>query len=210
MDVVNALRWRYACKKMSGATVPVEKIEKVLEAIRLAPTSMGFQPLTVLVITNLELRKKILPIANNQSQVVDCSHLLVFCTWNQFTTEQVASYMQLIMDTRGVTAASISGFKQALENLLANRTLEENREWAAKQAYLAFGVGITAAAMEGVDATPMEGFNPGSLDELLALEKQGLRSVLLLPLGQRDEINDWLLKLPKVRQSASHLFIHLD
>ena len=208
MDVVNALQWRYACKKMSGASVAPEKVEKVLEAIRLAPTSMGFQPLTVLVITDSELKKKILPVANNQSQVVDCSHLLVFCTWNQFTPDQVASYMQLIMDTRGVTAESISGFKRGLENMLANRSLEENKEWAAKQAYLAFGVGITAAAIEGVDATPMEGFNPNALDELLELEKQGLCSVLMLPLGQRDEVNDWLLKLPKVRQSADKFFIH--
>jgi nitroreductase len=195
---------------MSGASVAPEKVEKVLEAIRLAPTSMGFQPLSVLVITDLELRKKILPIANNQSQVVDCSHLLVFCAWNQFTPAQVEAYMQLIMDTRGVTAESISGFKRGLENLLANRSLEENKEWAAKQAYLAFGVGIAAAALEGVDATPMEGFNPTALDELLTLEKQGLRSVLMLPLGQRDLVNDWLLKLPKVRRGADQFFIHYE
>lgn len=208
MDVVNALQWRYACKKMSGAPVAKEKIEKVLEAIRLAPTSMGFQPLTVLVITDNELKNKILPVANNQSQVVDCSHLLVFCIWDQFTSEQVDKYMQLIMQTRGVTADSISGFKRGLEQLMAKRTIEENREWAAKQAYLAFGVGITAAALEEVDATPMEGFNPAALDALLELEKQNLRSVVMLPLGQRDQANDWLLKLPKVRRSADDFFIH--
>lgn len=210
MDVVNALQWRYACKKMSGAPVPEEKIKKVLEAIRLAPTSMGFQPLTILVIKNLELRKKILPIANNQTQVVDCSHLLVFCAWDQFSAEQVENYMQLIMQTRGVTADSINGFKLALGNMLKSRSPEANREWAAKQAYLAFGVGITAAAMEGVDATPMEGFNPIALDELLSLESQGLHSVLMLPLGQRDEANDWLLKLPKVRRNADQFFIHYE
>jgi len=208
MDVVNAPQWRYACKKMSGAPVAKEKIEKVLEAIRLAPTSMGFQPLTVLVITDDELKNKILPVANNQSQVVDCSHLLVFCIWDQFTSEQVDKYMQLIMQTRGVTADSISGFKRGLEQLMAKRTIEENREWAAKQAYLAFGVGITAAALEEVDATPMEGFNPAALDVLLELEKQNLRSVVMLPLGQRDQANDWLLKLPKVRRSADDFFIH--
>lgn len=210
MDVVNALQWRYACKKMSGAPVAEEKIEKILEAIRLAPTSMGFQPLTVLVIKDLALRKKILPIANNQTQVVDCSHLLVFCAWSQFTPVQVEAYMQLIVDTRGVPAESVIGFKRGLESLLANRSLEENRAWAAKQAYLAFGVGVTAAALEGVDTTPMEGFNPIALDELLDLESQGLHSVLMLPLGQRDEANDWLLKLPKVRRSADQFFIHYE
>jgi nitroreductase len=199
MDVVNALQWRYACKKMSGAPVAEEKIEKILEAIRLAPTSMGFQPLTVLVIKDLGLRKKILPIANNQTQVVDCSHLLVFCAWSQFTPVQVEAYMQLIVDTRGVPAESVNGFKRGLESLLANRSLEENRAWAAKQAYLAFGVGVTAAAL-----------NPIALDELLDLESQGLHSVLMLPLGQRDEANDWLLKLPKVRRSADQFFIHYE
>jgi nitroreductase / dihydropteridine reductase len=206
MDLLQALEWRYASKKMNGEKVPAEKVENILKAIQLAPSSMGLQPYNVLVITNSELKKKIQPIAFNQSQIVDSSHLLVFAAWESVTAEQVEEYINLTATTRNIPAESLASFKETLLNI-AKKPQEVNFTWTARQAYIAFGTAIAAAAVEGVDATPMEGFNNQQLDELLGLKEKGLRSVTLLPLGYRDVTNDWLAPLPKVRREKNKLFI---
>ena len=206
MELLEALEWRHASKKMNGKAVPEDKVARILEAIRLAPSSMGLQPYAVLVVTDPEIKKQILPIANNQQQVVDSSHLLVFAAWNNITPEHVDDYVNLIAETRKVTAQSLDQFKAVLIGI-AGRSQQENFEWAARQSYIAFGTGIAAAAEERVDATPMEGFNSKELDKLLGLDVRGLRSVTLLPLGYRDTENDWLAKVPKVRRGKEQFVI---
>lgn len=206
MELLDALQWRYASKKMNGQAVPEEKVERILEAIRLAPSSMGLQPYTVLVIKDAELKKQILPIANNQQQVVDASHLLVFAAWDNITPEHVDDYINLMAETRNVPVESLDQFKAALLQI-AGRSAEDNFTWTARQSYIAFATAIAAAAEEHVDATPMEGFNSAALDELLSLKEKGLRSITLLPLGYRDEEKDWLAKSPKVRREKEKLFV---
>ena len=206
MELLNALEWRYASKKMNGQQVPEEKIERILEAIRLAPSSMGLQPYTVLLITDPEVKKQILPIANNQQQIVDSSHLLVFTAWDKITPEHVDDYVNLTASTRKITVESLEQFKNILLSI-SQRPQQENYEWAARQSYVAFATAIAAAAEERVDATPMEGFNNAALDELLGLKQKGLKSITLLPLGFRDIENDWLAKFPKVRRQKENLFI---
>lgn len=207
MNLIKALEWRYACKKMNGKTVPQEKIDTILEAIRLAPTSMGLQPFTVLVITDPALKQKIQPIAFNQTQVTDCSHLVVFAAWDKVTESHIQEYIDHIAEVRQAPVESLQGFKDMLTGSLLNQSADQQVNWAARQAYIAFGVGIAAAAAEEVDATPMEGFNPAGLDELLGLGEKGLKSVCMLALGYRDLENDWLHKLPKVRRTKEK-FIH--
>ena len=206
MELLNALEWRYASKKMNGQQVPEEKLERILEAIRLAPSSMGLQPYTVLVITDPEVKKQILPIAHNQQQIVDSSHLLVFAAWDRITPEHVEDYVNLTSSTRNIQVESLEEFKKILLNI-SQRPQQENYEWAARQSYIAFATAIAAAAEERVDATPMEGFNNVALDELLGLKSKGLKSITLLPLGYRDAENDWLVKFPKVRRQKENLFI---
>lgn len=207
MELLDALEWRYASKKMNGEQVPEEKVERILEAIRLAPSSMGLQPYTVLVIKDAEIKKQILPIANNQQQIIESSHLLVFAAWNKITLDHVDDYVNLTASTRNIPVESLKDFKNILLSI-AGRSQEENFDWAARQSYIAFATAIAAAAEERVDATPMEGFNNTALDELLNLKEKGLRSVTLLPLGYRDTANDWLAKFPKVRREKGKLFLH--
>ena len=206
MELLNALEWRYASKKMNGKRVPEDKVEKILEAIRLAPSSIGLQPYSVIVLTDSELKKQILPIANNQQQIVDCSHLLVFAAWDKITTIRMEDFISLNAKTRKVSLESLDGLKGKLLSI-SKRSEEENFEWAARQTYIAFATGIAAAAEARVDATPMEGFNNVALDELLNLKDKGLRSLTLLPLGYREREKDWLVNLPKVRREKEKLFI---
>lgn len=201
MDLLESLNWRYATKKMDPAKkVPQEKVERILEAVRLAPTSSGLQPFEMIVVSNRELLEKIKPIANGQGQVADCSHLLVFAAWDDYTDERINRMFDLVAAARGGTNEGWEAYRKHLLASYPPRGPEVNFQHTARQAYIALGVAISAAAVEGVDSTPMEGFNPDALDALLGLRARGLRSVLLLPLGYREEARDWLANLKKARR----------
>lgn len=211
MSVIELLQWRYATKKMDPArAVPEDKVTRILEATRLAATSSGLQPYEVIVITNAELRAKIKPVAFNQGQVTDCSHLLVFAAWDDYTPERIDLMFDLVNSERG---GSNEGWENYRKMLLANyppRGKEVNHAHAARQAYIGLGTAMLAAADEQVDATPMEGFDPRALDELLGLATRGLRSVALLPLGYREAASDWLVNLKKVRRPAAQFVTRID
>lgn len=206
MNLINALNWRYAAKRMNGTKVPAEKINTILEATRLSASSMGLQPYTILVIEDENLRKEIQKVAFNQPQIVESSHLLVFAAWDNVSPAQVTDYINQIAAERGVEPETLADFKNSLLGVI-NREPELNFQWAARQAYIAFGTALAAAATEEVDATPMEGFNNAALDELLNLKEKGLRSVTLLPLGYRDTTTDWLVNQKKVRRNSEKLFL---
>lgn len=206
MNLLEALNWRYATKQMTGEPVPAAKIENIIEATRLAPSSMGLQPYSVIVVSNPDVKKLIQPAAYNQPQIVQASHLLVFAAWEDVTAAHVEAYIQDIADTRGVPAESLDAFKDSLMSIVTGRTPEQKHEWAARQAYIAFGTAIAAAATEEVDATPMEGFVPAQVDEILGLKEKGLRSVTILAIGYRDEAKDFLANAKKVRRSKE-LFV---
>lgn len=200
MELITALKWRYATKKMNGQPVPQDKVDAILEAAYLAPTSSGLQPYEVIVITNEALKEKIREVANNQSQITDSSHLLVFAAWDNYTAERINDVFLHTTTERGLPSDAMDDYKNRLIAAYTSRSAQENFEHAARQAYIGFGMAIAAAAVLEVDATPMEGFDSLALDELLDLEEKGLRSVTLLPLGYRDVSNDWLVNLKKVRK----------
>jgi nitroreductase len=200
MTYIEALNWRYATKKMNGQEVPQDKLERILEAARLAPTSSGLQPFEVFVITNPELKEKIRAISWNQSMVTECSHLLVFAAWDNYTVERINQMFDLTNEIRGFKNEGWESYRQTLLKMYPARDPEVNFQHAARQAYISFGMAITAAAFEKVDATPMEGFDAAALDELLGLKAKNLRSAVMLPLGYREPVGDWLVDLVKVRK----------
>jgi len=210
MELLDKLNWRYATKAMNGQKIPQEKIDNIIEAISLAPTSSGLQPFEVYVITNQEVKDKIKPIAWNQSVVSDCSHLLVFAAWDTYTTERINKMFDLVNEIRGFKNEGWENYRQMLLKGYPPRDPEVNFNHAAKQAYIAFSQAITAAAFEKVDATPMEGFDANAVDEILNLREKGLRSCVLLPLGYRDTENDWLVSLKKVRKHREDLITEVE
>ena len=201
-DLISKLKWRYATKKMDASRpVPQQKIERILEAIRLTASSSGLQPYEVIVVTHPELRAQIVPHAWNQAQITDCSHLLVFAAWDNYTAERINRMFDLVNDERGFKNEGWEAYRQKLLAAYVPRDAETNYQHAARQAYIGLGTALIAAAEEGVDSTPMEGFDPDKVDEILGLRARGLRSVILLPLGYRAEEGDWLVNLKKVRRS---------
>jgi nitroreductase len=207
MNAVEAMQWRYAVKAMNGEKVSDDKIERILEAIRLSPSSTGLQPYELLVITNSELKTELKAAAHNQGQVEDCSHLLVFAAWDTYTADRVNAWFDLVIEVRGAQGEGWEKYRNSILSSYVPRAAEVNFEHASKQVYIALGIAMLAAAMEEVDCTPMEGFKPAEVDRILGLEAKGLKSVLLLPLGFRNPEKDYLINAKKVRKSMSD-FVH--
>ena len=210
MELLDKLNWRYAAKAMNGEKVDQAKIDNIIEDISLAPTSSGLQPFEVLVITNQEVKEKIKPVSWNQSVITDCSHLLVFAAWDTYTEDRINKMFDLTNEVRGFKNQGWEDYRQMLLASYPQRDAEYNFNHAARQAYISFSQAIAAAAFEGVDATPLEGFDPAAVDEILNLKEKGLRSCVMLPLGYRDLENDWLVNLKKVRKSKEDLVTVID
>ncbi|WP_338760993.1 NAD(P)H-dependent oxidoreductase [Bernardetia sp. ABR2-2B] len=210
MELLDKLRWRYAAKAMNGEKVSQDKIDNIIEAISLAPTSSGLQPFEVVVITNQEIKDKIKPVAWNQSVVSDCSHLFVFAAWDTYTADRINTAFDLVNEVRGFKNEGWENYRQMLLGSYPQKDAEENFQHAARQAYIAFTEALTACAFQEVDCTPMEGFDPDKVDEILGLREKGLRSCVLLPVGYRKAEEDWLVNLKKVRKSKEDLVTLID
>lgn len=207
--LADIMGWRYATKKMNpSSAVPQDKVEAIVEAVRLAPTSSGLQPFELLVITNSDLRAQIAQAANGQAQITDGSHLLVFAAWDNYTAERIDEVVQLTVEARG-DLPTLRGYFDFLKANYLKRDPEVNYAHAARQTYIAVGFALMAAAEQEVDSTPIEGFNPDAVDAILGLRERGLRSVVLMPLGYRDHEGDWLLPMPKVRKPRAAMVTDL-
>ncbi len=205
MSLISDLQWRYATKKMNGTKVTQEKIDAILDAIQLSPSSFGLQPYTVLVIEDAATKAKLLPATYNQSQITDCSHLLVFASWTTITPANVETFIAEVATKRGMPLEALNDYKNYILSSESHLSEEQKAIWNSKQVYIALGIALAAAAEARVDATPMEGFNPAQYNEILGLTEQGLHASVVLPLGYRDE-QDWLAGLAKVRRDKNLLF----
>jgi len=211
MNLIEKLQWRYATKKMDPTkSVPLEKVANILEAIRLTASSSGLQPYEILVISNQAIREKIKAIAWGQTQIVDSSYLLVFAAWDTYTADRINNAFDMTEKIRNFKSEAGDIYRQKLLSSYPLRDAETNYNHAAKQAYIGLGTALIAAADEQVDCTPMEGFDPAALDEILNLKAKGLRSVVMLPLGYRNADEDWLVNLEKVRKSKENFITWIE
>lgn len=205
MNVIQNLNWRYATKAMNGQAVPQEKVDYILEAIQLTASSSGLQPFEVLVVTDPEVKQKLRAAAYDQSQITDASHVLVFAAWNQYTEERINKVFERNNKERGLPNSATDAYRTRLIGIMTSQTAEQNFHHAAKQAYIALGSALVAAAEQKVDSTPMEGFDSAAVDGILGLAEKGLKSAVILPLGYRDETKDWLVNMKKVRTPKEEL-----
>lgn len=164
MNVLQNLKWRYATKAMNGQVVPQEKVDYILEAIQLSASSSGLQPYEVLLITDSEVKAKIRQVSYDQSQITDASHVLVFAAWDQYTEERVNKVFKRNNEERGLPDSTTDAYRNRLLGIFQSQSEEQNFNHAAKQAYIALGSALVAAAEQKVDSTPMEGFDNAALD----------------------------------------------
>jgi nitroreductase len=201
--------WRYATKKFDATKkISSEDLNILKEAIRLSSSSYGLQPYKVIIVENPELRAKIQPAAWGQSQIVEASHLIVFANETQLEEEDIDNYITNISATRGIPVDSLAGYSDFMKSKILTLPQDSKNIWTAKQTYLALGNLLNAAAELKIDVTPMEGFVPEQVNEILGLEKLGLNTSLIATLGYRHE-EDATQHYKKVRKSHEELFITL-
>ena len=200
MALIEDLNWRHAVKGYdSTKKVSTEDLNKILEAARLAPTSSGLQPFRVVVVENQDLKERMVEGALNPEVMRDCSHVLVFAAWDQYSDEKIDKVYDHHTDVRDLPKGRFNSYTDKLKELYGSQTTDEHFAHTARQTYIALGLAMAQAAELKVDSTPAEGFNNEKVDEILELRQRGLKSVSLLYLGYRDIETDYLAKMKKVR-----------
>ena len=209
MSTLQDLQWRYACKKMDGNAIPSEKLNYILEATNLSASSYGLQPFTIVVASSHAVKQQLQAAAYNQVQVGTSAHVLVFCVPVKLTPADASAFILNMATTRNIPVAALADYEAMITGTINSLTPEQQQVWAAKQAYIALGTALIAAANQQVDACPMEGFNIPQVNEALGLADKGLTAVVLLPLGNRSA-DDATANAPKVRKDKKDLFLFVD
>lgn len=208
-NFIKQQNWRYATKKFDATKkISNEDLETLKEAIRLSSSSYGLQPYKVLIVENPELRAKLQPVAWGQSQIVDASHLFIFANIVNLSDKEIDNYIKNIAETRGIPLENVSGYGDFMKSKITSLPEDVKNNWTAKQTYLALGNLLNAAADLHIDATPMEGFEPEKVNEILGLNELGLNASLIATVGYRHE-EDANQHNIKVRKSKQELFIQL-
>lgn len=209
MDTIASLQWRYATKKFNAhKIIPQEKIAIIKMAFNLTASSYGLQPIKLLIIKDKVLREQLLPHTYGQTQILEASHLLVFCVESNIDKTYIETYFNRVKTTRNTAEAILQPYRDFLVDDFSKRSKKDIINWAAKQAYLAMGNLLTVCAIEGVDSLPMEGFIPEGYDQVLQLKDKGLQSVLIMPIGYRAD-DDMFSSFKKVRKPLSETTIEL-
>ncbi len=208
MALLEDLNWRHAVKAYDATKkVSKENIDKIVEAARLAPTSSGLQPFKVLVIENQELKEKLVKGALNPECMRDCSHVVIFAAWDRYTKERIDKVYDYTTDERGLERGRFGSYTDMLKKIYLDQSAEENFAHIARQTYIALGLALAQAAELKVDSTPVEGFDNKVVDEILELEKLGLKSVSLMYVGYADTPMDWIAPMKKVRTPKEDFLI---
>jgi nitroreductase len=204
--IIEQLNWRYAVKKFdAGRRIPDEDWNVLEHSLILAPSSYGLQPYKFIVVTDENLKRELTPAAYGQTQIADCSHLVVVAYKKVLTDADVEHYVDRIVEVRNAPRESFKDYEQTMKATAQKAVHEGTIEtWNSRQAYLALGFLLETAALLEIDACPMEGFNPAEFNRILGLEED-YSAVVLCPLGYRDRENDWLANLPKVRFTKEEL-----
>lgn len=209
MSLIEKLQWRAAVKKFDPAKkITAEQLDNLLSAVQLAPTSLGLQSFKVIVVQDAQTKEKLRAAGYNQPQITDSAALFVFASLTNLDENFGKKYIDLVASTRNVERASLAGFEQMILGSLNSQSDEQKIAWSHKQTYIALGVLLSAAADLGIDAGPMEGFNPEKFDEILGLKEKGLTTSVIAAVGYRAE-DDVYSKMIKVRRSKDELFIHV-
>lgn len=207
MNILNDLKWRYATKKFdSSKKISQDNINNILEAFNLTASSYGLQPVKLVVLQDELKQNELVNFSMMQQQVKDASHVLVFCIDTVINETKITEYFNLVKQIRNTSDDILNPFKKFLIADFKLKTQDEIEAWAKNQAYLAMGNLLTVCAMLKIDSCPMEGFNPVKFDEILGLDKQSLKSVLVMPIGYRSE-EDFMANLKKVRKPLEDMVI---
>ena len=208
-QLLEQLNWRYATKQFDASRkIPAEQWAALEGALHLSPSSFGMQQWAFVVVEDPALREQLKAASWGQPQITDASHMVVFAAKKEVTEKDVDTYMQRIAEVRGVSPADLSGFRDMVAGMvLQGKTEDERAVWTSRQVYIPIGVLLTSAALMGLDACPMEGFNAAEYDRILGLGEKGLTPLAVVTVGYRSP-EDKYAELPKVRFAAEEVILH--
>lgn len=209
-STIDKLKWRYATKNFdSNRILSEEKLDVLKQTFNLTATSYGLQPVKMVVVSNPEIKEQLMPLTYNQPQVRDASHVLVLCVESEIDKNFIVDHFKRVENTRKTPREILDRFERNLLDIFVGWDQDQVKNWMTNQLYLTLGALLTVCAVEKIDSCPMEGFLPKEYDRLLGLDKMGLESVIVLPVGYRDE-SDFFLSLKKVRRGVDELIIESE
>ncbi|QDJ13810.1 NAD(P)H-dependent oxidoreductase [Mergibacter septicus] len=209
-NLIKNLQWRHAVKAyQAGKKVSQENINKIIEAARLAPTSSGLQPFKIILVENQSIKDKLSESALNPDCMRDCSHVMIFAAWDNYTEKRIDDMFNYITDERDLPRGRFNSYTDKLKKSVLVQSPESNFAHAAHQTYIALGLALAQAAELKIDTTPVEGFDHDLVDRVLELPQKGLKSVSLMYIGYADEEKDWVANMKKVRRPVEDLVIEI-
>lgn len=208
-NTIHKLKWRYATKHFdSRRKLSDDKLDILKQTFNLTATSYGLQPVKMIVVSNQEVKNQLMPLTFNQPQVRDASHVLILCVESEIDIDFIIDHFNRVEETRKTSREILDRFEKNLVEIFSGWSKEEVKQWMINQLYLTLGALLTVCAVEKIDSCPMEGFQPKEYDTLLGLDDLGLESVIVLPVGYRDE-SDFFLSLQKVRRGIDELVMDI-
>ncbi len=209
MNYIKNQEWRYATKKFdSKKKISNEDLAYIKQAIQLSVSSYGLQPYRVLIIEDEDIRKQLLPVSWNQSQITDASHLVVFCNYINGEHGMIDDYIELIAKTRNIDKEALMGYGDFMKTKIDEKSPEEQFNWSKNQTYIALANLLSACASLKIDACPMEGFDSEEYNKILGLTEKGLNASVIATIGYRSD-EDETQYLAKVRKPIANLFEEL-
>ena len=209
MDLIDRLNWRYATKKFDNTKkLSQDKLQTLVQAFNLTPTSYGVQTMKLAVISDPLIKENMVALCYGQEQVKTASHVLAICIQDEVNEQDVDAYFDSVVKIRKTPEIILSKYRKELKDFVRSKSKTELENWCINQAYIALGNLMTACAVEAIDCCPMEGFLPKEIDKLLGLDRQNLKSVLLLPVGYRAQ-DDMFSQLKKVRKDLSETILYI-
>ena len=205
-NYIDDLNWRYAVKQFDASKkVSDEDLQKLIDAVQLSASSYGLQPYKILVVKDQAVKEKLKAAGYNQSQFSDATAVFVFAHQTDFDAELVDSYIELSERIKELETGTLEGYANLMKNALLNLPQEAKAGWTSRQAYIALGNLLSAAAAHKIDACPMEGFEAATFDEILGLTEHNLHAVVVAAVGYRSA-EDETQHAPKVRRPQEELF----
>jgi len=185
-QILVGLNWRKATKDFDmDKKISESDFEKLLEVLRLAPSSYGLQPWKFIVVRDEKIREKLKLVSYNQPQITGASHLIVLCVQKNIDENYVDHYIETIAKARDIETEKLSSLRKMIVDLLSSKNAAEKIDWATRQVYIALGNLLSVCAMAKIDACPMEGFEAPKYDEILGLDKLGVSVGVVCAVGYR-------------------------
>lgn len=203
---IENLNWRYATKKFdTSKKLSEDTVEKLLKSLQLSASSYGLQPYEIFVVSDEKTKEQLKLAGWNQAQFTDASHIFIFAGLKHLDEAYIDSYVKNISDIRDIQVRDLGALKEKLMKNIVEEPRDQQKAWAQKQAYLALGNFLSAAADLKIDTCPMEGYDTEKVDEVLGINNTNLSTAVVASAGYRSK-DDALQHAKKVRKQKEELF----